>query len=119
MNNELEIIWLKNPEDYDYLREGTILCCHRKRFALKSHDPAKTTDGGPLAHIVAYAVLKPDACSSPKYCFERRYWWVKSYDRWKGCTPNTPHYRNPISSPAEAVMVSSIVAGKTSKGFSQ
>jgi len=121
------IVWLRNPELYDYLREGVIMCCQRVRFALKSYDPAKNTDGGRGAHIVAYAVLKKDAPSYPMaHYWERRYWWVKEYDRFVGSTrwinprtgrPMTDGYIDTMDSPCEAVDPDSIIAGIDSESY--
>ncbi len=113
---ELTIVWCGHPPAfYDYVREGVLECNFRQRFPKKGIDPGKNTDGGPLSHLVAYAILKADAKSvnhgyQRYHTFPRRYWWVKQYDRWKGCgTHNGGWYVH--GAPCEAVLVPSIVAG--------
>ena len=115
LDDEDRIVWLKDPRDYAYLREGDCLCGGRVRFPLKGMDPAAHTDGGSLAHIVAYATLKAGTRVGCGW-FKRRYWWVKSYDRFNG-HGFARNFRGQGSgyydhgAPAEAVMVDSVVAG--------
>jgi hypothetical protein len=119
------IVWLRNPELYDYLRLGIVPCHARVRFPLKSIDPGKYTDGGPGSHIVAYAGLRPDAPSDWTRRFERRYWWVKEYDRFIGSTrwiqrdgtPQMDGYIDTKYSPCEAVDIDCIIAGFPSQNY--
>ena len=76
-----------------------------------SRDPAKYTDGGPKAHIVAYAVLKKEAHGVMPHTFERRYWWVKTYDRFVGHGLDRGYYYSQ-GGPCEAVLVDSIQANR-------
>jgi len=116
VKHETEIVWLKPKENYAYLREGIMQCSQRERFPLKSYDPSKHTDGGPLAHFVAYAVLSPSAKrDSWASAFERRYWWVKGYDRFIGNDQSKNVYRT--GAPTEAVDVATIKAGQLSEGW--
>lgn len=115
IEHEQEIVWVgKDPDFYDYVREGFMLCHARKRFPLKSSNPAECTDGGPLAHIVAYTIWDQFAPASESVgIFLRRYWWVKGYDRWRGHgTHNGGWYHE--GAPSEAVFVWSIVRRKPS-----
>ena len=117
-DREESIIWLKDKTKYAYLREGLMSCHHRKRFPLKKYDPAKYTDGGKLSHIVAYAVLSDDAeYDTMPGNFERRYWWVKEYDRFEGGVCRCGGYMENDDSPAEAVEIDSIKPNLPSVGF--
>ena len=113
IKDESEIIWLKPKENYDYLREVQTLFSFRSSFPLKALDPSTLTDGGSKAHIVAYSNLKPEAKSNGCGNFYRRYWWVKSWDRWKGHCNDKGFFYN-RGCPCEAVRVESIIAGQVS-----
>lgn len=116
VEHESYIVWLRNPELYDYLREGVMDCHHRTVFPLRKYDPSKRTDGGKGAHIVAYVELSPEAEAEWPMGFQRRYWWVKEYDRFIGSAGG--HYNlDPNDAPCEAVDIDTIVAGMQSEGF--
>jgi hypothetical protein len=82
----------------------------------------KRFDGDPTDHVVAIAILDL-AAQSPHYdpgYFQRRTWWVKSYDAFHGYRP----YRNRDGTltwyddggPAEAVEPSSILPNQKTQG---
>lgn len=117
LEDESHIVWLRRKENYAYLREGIMSCGQRVRFPLKPRDPAQKTDGGEKAHIVAYAVLRPNAESSfLRGNFERRYWWVKGYDRWDGHGDHNGHWYD-AGAPCEAIEVESVRTGVKSESY--
>ncbi len=112
LESEAEIVWLHPPERYSYLRESTGPFSQRHAFPARMKPSGGNTDGGSGTHLVAYAVLKDDAPSSWGV-FMRRYWWVKTYDRWEGHgTDRGTFYEK--GGPVEAVTVESIHAGQPS-----
>lgn len=116
ITDEIDIIWLAPreyvQENYDYLRETSKTCCAKSRFSVKDSDHVHRVQGGPCSHIVAYAVLSPGTKSGCSGVFERRVWWVKGYDRFKG--HHTPLVYGD-GCPCEAVLVDSIQPGHPSK----
>lgn len=117
VSDELEVIWLQPKEKYAYLREGDLFCAHRKKMPKDSWLRGSNFDGGPKCHMVAYAVLKPDAKSRYPRRFERRYWWVKTWDRWEGHGYDSANSFYERGQPTEAVAIESIKAGAFSKEF--
>ena len=62
---------------------------------------------------MAYALLKPDAPSQDGR-FYRRFWWVKKFDRFEGHGTDKDGGHYDESGPVEAVIPSSVQAGKPS-----
>src|SRR5262245_37411194 len=117
VGDEAQIVWLRPPGDYEYLREVIVYSPFRVRLGRKSMMGGNNTDGGQGSHTVAYATLKPSARSDWRF-FERRLWWVKEYDRFKGRRPaKCGAYNDPRSAPCEAVKVWSIKAGCPSESW--
>jgi len=115
---ELEIIWLRPKEKYDYLREGYFISGSRHRPPPKATYTHKTCDGGLLAHVVAYAVLKPGAASKYPRTFWRRLWWVKTYDRWVGHGTDRGHWYE-TGCPCEGISTETVIAGQPSLAYDE
>lgn len=113
---ETRIVWLRPKDNYEYLREGIWHCGQRVRFPLKQCDPAKWTDGGPLSHLVAYAVVDIRVPRDECGYFLRRYWWVKGYDRFEG-HGNCRGFWYRTGAPCEAVDVMTIIPGVRSESY--
>jgi hypothetical protein len=88
MAHELEIVWLQDITDIDYVRQGAYLLWTRTRA------PGKNTGE---RRVVGYATVGPAARGVRGY-FLRRVFWLKLYDR--AYDPRGP-YRT--GTPAEAV----------------
>ncbi len=108
--HEEEIVWLHPHERYAYLRESETDFAQRRAFPMDMRPTGKNNDGGEGTHLVAYAVLKQSAPSSRGY-FRRRYWWVKSYDRFEGHGTDHGSFYD-TGHPCEAVRTDSVVAGQ-------
>ncbi len=69
------IVWLEDPERFDYVRESRTYCGTRHR-----RPPKHALDAG---RMVGYSTLAPNtrALAGAPGCFERRVFWVKHYDR--------------------------------------
>jgi hypothetical protein len=96
LKNELEIIWLENPDQFRYVREGVY------QMSTRGRSPGKRIFGG---KVVAYAKLKPDTKSDYPGEFLRRFWFLQDNDPY----PPAPNYY-----PAEAADPKSIKAGEAS-----
>lgn len=86
--HELEIVWLEDITDIDYVRQGAYLLRTRTRAPGKKVGESR---------VVGYATVGPKARGVGGY-FLRRAFWLKSYDR--ALAPNGPYFRG---TPAEAV----------------
>jgi hypothetical protein len=118
---EFGILWLRPRENYPfYLRES--IQVENQRQTITRELAEKRFDGDPTDHVVAIAILAPDA-QSPSYdpgYFHRRTWWVKSYDAFHGYRP----YQNRDGTltwyerggPNEAVQPSSILPNQKTQG---
>lgn len=71
---ETGIVWLESPENFRYVREGTLFVCSR----------ARRPRSGVPTRLVAYSVLSPKAPSDHPGEFLRRVWWVASHDPYEG-----------------------------------
>ncbi len=88
MAHELEIIWLANLDDIDYVRQGTYLLRTRTRAPAKKAGERR---------LVGYAIVGKEARGVAGH-FLRRAFWLKTYDR--VLDPRGP-YQTGV--PAEAV----------------
>ena len=70
MAHELEIVWLEELDDIDYVRQGAYLLWSRTRAPANS----------PTVHVVGYATVGKAARGVAGY-FLRRAFWLKPYDR--------------------------------------
>jgi hypothetical protein len=72
---ELEIVWLRDPLQYHYLRESTARMNFRAAPPSKAHPLVRDP------HIlVGYVNLKPTAKADGPGRFDRRYWWLMDRD---------------------------------------
>lgn len=85
--DEEDVVWLKDPSEYPYLRQTEVMSRWRRRRP-------QFTQG----QLVAYATLKPTAEGYDGY-FDRRVWYFAHHDPYK------------LGAPSEAVIPSSIRAG--------
>jgi len=72
---ELDIVWLRDPLQFHYLRESSQKMNYRSRPASLSHPLIREPN-----ILVGYVTLKPGAKSSSPGRFERRYWWLMDRD---------------------------------------
>jgi len=109
MDNEIEIIWLENPDKYRYLREAWVVTrtprCINKKI-LGSRDK-----------LIGYSVHQPDGSRF----YKRRIWYLSPWDLVND--PGTPYAINeetghPDWCPLGAVVPSSIRIGKPSDTYS-
>jgi hypothetical protein len=70
MAHELEIVWLEELDDIDYVRQGAYLLWSRTRVPANS----------PTVHVVGYATVGQAMRGVAGY-FLRRAFWLKPYDR--------------------------------------
>lgn len=96
-DNEIDIIWLKDPSQFTYLREAATLSRNAKR-KIKLYDPN-------LAVYVGYAVYKADGSG----LYHRRYWFLRDYD-----FPIDHKTYAKVSGPVEAVDPTSVHVGRPS-----
>lgn len=80
--SELGIVWLRPRADYPlYLRESDY--AYDQKATIRRRDAERQFDGDPTDHVVAIAVLRPETHWDYGF-FQRRTWWVKSYDAFHG-----------------------------------
>jgi hypothetical protein len=118
--SELGILWLRPRANYPfYLRQSVEHASQRQSITRRVAE--RVFDGDPTDHIVAIAILRADAphwaCNG---IFERRFWWVKSYDAFHGYRPfknrNGTVTWYDDGGPAEAVLVDTIAPNQPTKG---
>lgn len=90
---ELNIVWLQDPFQFRYLREGA------QRMSFRARGPGRHVPN----MLVGYVTLKPTAKATNPGWFHRRLWWVEERD--------LSHPGGPI----EAVDPRSVQAGKPSR----
>lgn len=84
-----EIIWLEDPHNFDYVREGIAASCVR--------------DGGAGSYNF-YKVIGYENCKKRGkgiQVYHRRFWWLEKHD--KGCPEAIEEYQNGTSRPNEAI----------------
>ncbi len=72
IEDELEIKWLMDISDVDYVRQSMDMWCSRKNTKPK-HTPGV---------LVGYAILKPETKTHEYHHYHRRYFWLKEHDRY-------------------------------------
>jgi hypothetical protein len=99
---ELEIVWLKDPLDFPYLRE----------FVHRTTQPRGRINPGmkDKAFVVGYIVKASKRRG--RFSYARRFWWLKKAD----LNPKGT-YALGESYPFEAVLPASIAVGKESQQF--
>lgn len=101
---EERIVWLRDPEQFAYLREG-VTCTTRRSGPISGRYIED------LAFIVGYAECAPKGESGRgRTAYRRRFWWLKKYDR--DLDPQGVYARG---RPAEAVDPRRVVANEPSR----
>ncbi len=103
---ERKIIWLDNPLEYPYLREGTYVTTSPKVFPVK-----RFLKNG--MRVIGYEIHNKERGEHPKV-YSRRYWFLKPHDR--DLNPNGVYK---YLAPAEAVVPSSIQENQESIEYKQ
>lgn len=104
-DTEERIVWLRDPRQFAYLREG-IMCTTR------SSGPISGRYIEDLAFIVGYAECLPKSAGHGRMAYRRRFWWLKEHDR--DLDPQGVYARG---RPAEAVDPASIGVNQMSRVF--
>jgi len=91
---EAEIVWLDDPQKWDYVRVLPIYMGTRARSLTNSTLKLKLAN---FYKLVGYATLTRETKSTPGCFFIRRVFWLKDYDR--GC-PNEKYH---VGCPSETV----------------
>jgi hypothetical protein len=107
LSNEIEIVWLDNPNKYRYLREGWVLERTPRKFNPEFSDKRK---------VIGYAVHMADGSRS----YKRRYWYLMPYDA--DLEDKGPYGSYGVvtqkSCPSEAVVPNRIKVGQGSQKYS-
>jgi hypothetical protein len=116
--DELGILWLRPRVNYPlYLRERRFI--YNQKQTVTRSTAEMRFDGDPTDHVVAIAILRKTT-SWQRGFFERRTWWVKSYDAFHGY--RLYHNQNgtctwyDCGGPSEAVMPQLVIPNQESKG---
>jgi Family of unknown function (DUF6009) len=104
LSSELAIVWLYDLDDFDYVRESEITTTGRRNNPTKGVRPFRAPEGG---RVIGYSILHPTAPARSPFCFERRIFWVKDYDRSESI--DTPYAKH---APYEAVDPRTVAAGQ-------
>lgn len=109
-DKEERIVWLRDPLQFSYLREG-VYATTQRRGPISSRRISRE-----LAFIVGYAecVSKKEESGWPTVyrVYRRRFWWLKKHDR--DLDPNGVYAHK---YPAEAVDPTSIAPNKKSRSL--
>lgn len=103
--NEESIVWLENPERFDYVRQTVEYKATRQRGIGR-----RTWNGNRNQWAVGYATLRADAPSHDPGRFRRRVFWVTPWDR-----SEQPDGKYRTGAPGEAVDPRTVKPGKVGR----